>query len=84
MGSPQQEEEVKGAEGNGTHDQSLTPISHAEFLLWKQRKDALAATKATEVARKRAEDIEAGRVQLNGRELFEREPWVFDDSRFES
>jgi hypothetical protein len=45
--------------------------------------DAEAAAKAVEAAQKRAEDIAAGRVRMNGRELYQKEPWVFDDSRFE-
>ncbi|GLJ49923.1 hypothetical protein SUGI_1061360 [Cryptomeria japonica] len=82
MGAPQ--EVAKGADENGTRDATpTTNISHAQFLLWKQRKDALAAAKAAEVARKRAEDIAGGRARMNGRELFEHEPWVFDDSRFD-
>ncbi|OAE24628.1 hypothetical protein AXG93_4080s1080 [Marchantia polymorpha subsp. ruderalis] len=50
----------------------LTP---SQFNLWKQRKDAEAAAKAAEAARKREEDIAAGRVRMNGRELYKHEPW---------
>ncbi|BBN01957.1 hypothetical protein Mp_2g11570 [Marchantia polymorpha subsp. ruderalis] len=57
----------------------LTP---SQFNLWKQRKDAEAAAKAAEAARKREEDIAAGRVRMNGRELYKHEPWVFDDCQF--
>ncbi|KAH7431346.1 hypothetical protein KP509_08G043900 [Ceratopteris richardii] len=59
-----------------------TKITAEQFNLWKQRKDAEAAAKSAEVARKRAEDIAAGRVQMTGKELYQHEPWVFDDSRF--
>eukprot|EP00897_Mesotaenium_endlicherianum_P006026 jgi/Mesen1/5451/ME000273S04702 len=57
----------------------LTP---EQFQQWKQRKDAEAAEAALAAARQRSEDIAAGRVAMNGRELFENEPWVFDDARF--
>lgn len=43
--------------------------------------DADESARKAEAARKRAEDIAAGTVQMNGRELFLHEPWVFDDSR---
>ena len=46
--------------------------------------DAEAEARAAEAARKREEDIAAGRVRMNGRELYEHEPWVFDDSRFDT
>ena len=42
--------------------------------------NALQAAVVAEASRKRNEDIAAGRVAMNGRELFEREPWVFDDA----
>ncbi|KAM3289882.1 hypothetical protein P3S67_018171 [Capsicum chacoense] len=44
--------------------------------------DADASAVKAEVARKRAEDIAAGVVQINGRELFLHEPWVFDNSLY--
>lgn len=44
--------------------------------------DANASARRAEAARKREEDIAAGTVQMNGRELFTREPWVFDNSRY--
>lgn len=46
--------------------------------------DAEAEARAAEAARKRGEDIAAGRVRMNGRELYQHEPWVFDDSRFDT
>lgn len=56
------------------------PCLYSWRLVWQ---DAEAAAKAAEEARKRAEDITAGRVRMTGRELYSHEPWVFDDSRFE-
>ncbi|OIT38705.1 PREDICTED: zinc finger CCCH domain-containing protein 15 homolog [Nicotiana attenuata] len=57
-------------------------ITAAQFLNWKRQKNADASAKKAEVARKRAEDIAAGIVQMNGRELFQHEPWVFDNSLY--
>ncbi|XP_051123921.1 uncharacterized protein LOC127246524 [Andrographis paniculata] len=57
-------------------------ITQAQFLAWKSRKDADASAKKAEAARKRAEDIAAGVVQMNGRELFAHEPWVFDNTQY--
>ncbi|XP_021729478.1 zinc finger CCCH domain-containing protein 15 homolog [Chenopodium quinoa] len=58
---------------------SLTP---AQFLSWKRQKDANASAQRAEAARKREEDIRAGVVQMNGRELFVNEPWVFDNNLY--
>ncbi|CAA2938100.1 Hypothetical predicted protein [Olea europaea subsp. europaea] len=58
------------------------PISEAQFLAWKSRKDADASAKKDEATRKRAEDIAAGLVQMNGRELFVHAPWVFDNNLY--
>lgn len=44
--------------------------------------DAETSTRRAEAARKRAEDLSAGTVQMNGRELFLHEPWVFDNDRY--
>jgi hypothetical protein len=44
--------------------------------------EEVAAAKSAEIARKREEDIAAGRVRMNGRELYQHEPHVFDDSKF--
>ncbi|KAF3796878.1 hypothetical protein EJ110_NYTH00752 [Nymphaea thermarum] len=75
--------EEEGSAEEGRRETGPQPtITQAQFLSWKRRKDADAAAKQVEAARKRAEDIAAGRVQMNGRELFLHEPWVFDDSRF--
>ncbi|PNT77311.1 zinc finger CCCH domain-containing protein 15 homolog [Brachypodium distachyon] len=56
------------------------PITAAQFLSWKQRKDAEEAAQKAEAAQKRAADIASGAVQMNGRELFQHEPWVFDNN----
>ncbi|KAF6983910.1 hypothetical protein CFC21_001997 [Triticum aestivum] len=56
------------------------PITPAQFLSWKQRKDAEEAAEKAEAAQKRAADIASGAVQMNGRELFQHEPWVFDNN----
>ncbi|XP_006304328.2 zinc finger CCCH domain-containing protein 15 homolog [Capsella rubella] len=55
-------------------------ISRDQFLAWKRQKDAELLAKQAEAARKREEDIASGRVQMNGRELFVHEPWVFDET----
>ncbi|CDP01188.1 unnamed protein product [Coffea canephora] len=57
-------------------------ITQAQFLSWKSQKDAIASARKAEAERKRCEDITAGLVQMNGRELFQNEPWVFDNSRY--
>ncbi|XP_027333280.1 zinc finger CCCH domain-containing protein 15 homolog [Abrus precatorius] len=57
-------------------------LTQHQFLSWKRQKDAAASARKAEVSRKRAEDIAAGTVQMNGRELFLHEPWVFDNSRY--
>lgn len=55
----------------------------SKMLLWSVLllQDAAESARKAEQSRKRAEDIAAGTVQMNGRELFLHEPWVFDDSR---
>ncbi|KAG0579319.1 hypothetical protein KC19_4G090300 [Ceratodon purpureus] len=81
MGAPE------GAAVDQHHDSAtaVTPqMSYAEFQRWKQQKDAEAEARAAEAARKRVEDIAAGRVRMNGRELYQNEPWVFDDARFDT
>ncbi|KAL2643738.1 hypothetical protein R1flu_011325 [Riccia fluitans] len=65
-------------------EEKVATISETQFALWKQRKDAEAAAKAREAARKREQDIAAGRVRMNGRELYKHEPWVFDDQQYYS
>lgn len=44
--------------------------------------EAEASAKKAETSRKREEDIAAGLVQMNGRELFKHEPWVFDNDLY--
>ncbi|KAK9096755.1 hypothetical protein Sjap_022252 [Stephania japonica] len=75
------EEELKEKEGRPTTT-TETIITHSQFLSWKRQKDADVVAKKEEVARKRQEDIVAGLVPMNGRELFLHEPWVFDNTRF--
>lgn len=58
------------------------PITQAQFLLWKRQKEADSSARKAEAARKREEDIAAGTVQMNGRELFLHEPWVFDNTQY--
>ncbi|PKU68816.1 zinc finger CCCH domain-containing protein 15 homolog [Dendrobium catenatum] len=69
-------------QGNVDGEEKRRPISEAEFLSWKRRKDADISSRRDEAARKRAEDIAAGAVQMNGRELFVHEPWVFDNTLY--
>ncbi|KAH9617902.1 hypothetical protein KSS87_003605 [Heliosperma pusillum] len=58
------------------------PLTHAQFLSWKRQKDADASARRAEAERKREEDIRAGIVQMNGRELFLNEPGVFDNDLY--
>ncbi|KMS99698.1 hypothetical protein BVRB_1g021320 [Beta vulgaris subsp. vulgaris] len=58
------------------------PITNSQFLSWKRQKEADASARRAEVARKREEDLRAGVVQMNGRELFLNEPWVFDNNLY--
>ncbi|XP_050212844.1 uncharacterized protein LOC126664485 [Mercurialis annua] len=57
-------------------------VTEAQFLSWKRRKDADASARKAEVARKRAQDIAAGTLQMNGRELFLHDPSLFDNSLY--
>ncbi|CAA0831622.1 Unknown protein [Striga hermonthica] len=57
-------------------------ITEAQFAAWKLRKVADTSARKAEAERKRAEDIASGLVQMNGRELFAHEPWVFDNTRY--
>ncbi|KAJ0789059.1 putative ZC3H15/TMA46 family protein [Helianthus annuus] len=57
-------------------------LTQAQFLSWKTQKAAEASAKKAEASRKREEDIAAGLVQMNGRELFKHEPWVFDNNLY--
>lgn len=44
--------------------------------------EAGTSARRAEAARKREEDLRAGVVQMNGRELFLNEPWVFDNNLY--
>ncbi|KAL3640780.1 hypothetical protein CASFOL_015748 [Castilleja foliolosa] len=57
-------------------------ITEAQFAAWKLRKDADSSARKAEAERKREEDIAAGLVQMNGRELFMHDPSVFDNERY--
>ncbi|KAF5805711.1 putative ZC3H15/TMA46 family protein [Helianthus annuus] len=57
-------------------------LTQAQFLSWKTQKAAEASAKKAEASRKREEDIAAGLMQMNGRELFKHEPWVFDNNLY--
>ncbi|KAK9053400.1 hypothetical protein SSX86_030034 [Deinandra increscens subsp. villosa] len=61
---------------------SSAPLTQAQFLSWKIQKKAEASAKKAEASRKREEDIVAGLVQMNGRELFKHQPWVFDNNLY--
>ncbi|KDP32702.1 hypothetical protein JCGZ_11994 [Jatropha curcas] len=74
------EEEQQGKQAN--EQPRANSITESQFLTWKRRKEADVSAKKAEAARKRAEEIAAGTVQMNGRELFLHEPWVFDNSRY--
>ncbi|XP_057973279.1 uncharacterized protein LOC131161494 [Malania oleifera] len=74
------EEQKEPATNNSTAIPN--PMAQAQFLSWKRQKDADASARKAEVARKRAEDLAAGIVQMNGRELFLHEPWVFDNTHY--
>lgn len=52
------------------------------LTIFSYLQDAEASAKREETARKRAEDIALGAVQMNGRELFLHQPWVFDNSQY--
>ncbi|KAK6773221.1 hypothetical protein RDI58_028459 [Solanum bulbocastanum] len=90
-------EETKDDQPESIQNPNSNRITQTQFLSWKLQKvsssslhvnaigdckDADALARKAEVARKRAEDIAAGAVQMNGRELFLHEPWVFDNSLY--
>ncbi|XP_010916904.1 uncharacterized protein [Elaeis guineensis] len=79
MGAEEEQRRENGVVGVGERSK---PISEAQFLAWKRQKDAETSARRAETTRKRAEDIAAGTVQMNGRELFLHEPWVFDNDRY--
>ncbi|KAI3783241.1 hypothetical protein L1987_42317 [Smallanthus sonchifolius] len=63
-------------------DAKKKSITQAQFLSWKTQKEAEASAKKAEASRKREEDIAAGLVQMNGRELFKHQPWLFDNNLY--
>jgi hypothetical protein len=42
--------------------------------------DAQEAAQKAEAAQKRAANVASEAVQMNGRDLFQHEPWVFDNN----
>ncbi|OAY78263.1 zinc finger CCCH domain-containing protein 15 homolog [Ananas comosus] len=76
------EADLKQERGSGEEALAPRPMTQAQFLSWKRQKDAEASARKAEAAQKRAEDIAAGTAQMNGRELFIHEPWVFDNDRY--
>ncbi|KAM7514607.1 hypothetical protein LguiA_004190 [Lonicera macranthoides] len=69
--------------GPGLNPWLLSNVSlFPPFVLIHGLKDAVASASKAEVSRKRAEDIAAGTVQMNGRELFLHEPWDEDSELF--
>ncbi|KAI3995124.1 hypothetical protein MKX01_031926, partial [Papaver californicum] len=52
------------------------------ILCYNYQSEVGDSSRKEEAARKRAEDVIAGTVPMNGRELFLREPWVFDNSQY--
>ncbi|OIW16586.1 hypothetical protein TanjilG_02792 [Lupinus angustifolius] len=81
MGAEIEAAEEKHAEER-SRNISTTTLSQDQFLIWKRQKDEAASARKSEASRKRAEDIAAGTVQMNGRELFVHEPWVFDNTLY--
>ncbi|KAF5740257.1 hypothetical protein HS088_TW11G00323 [Tripterygium wilfordii] len=73
-------EEEQGKQGN--ENPRRDAITNAQFLSWKRQKDADASARRAEAARKREEAIATGTAQMNGRELFLKEPWVFDNTLY--
>uniref|UniRef100_A0A452YQ36 Uncharacterized protein n=1 Tax=Aegilops tauschii subsp. strangulata TaxID=200361 RepID=A0A452YQ36_AEGTS len=57
-----------------------TNIDPNNIFVWSELQDAEEAAEKAEAAQKRAADIASGAVQMNGRELFKHEPWVFDNN----
>ncbi|KAI9097534.1 hypothetical protein K1719_025305 [Acacia pycnantha] len=76
------ETEEQGKRDDEIERPRARPITESQFLSWKNQKDAAVSDRKAEASRKRAEDIAAGIVQMNGRELFQHEPWVFDNSLY--
>ncbi|KAI7748225.1 hypothetical protein M8C21_031511 [Ambrosia artemisiifolia] len=71
-----------GEEADVKKKEEKKSLTQAEFLSWKTQKAAEASAKKAEASRKREEDIAAGLVQMNGRELFKHQPWLFDNNLY--
>ncbi|KAK9812603.1 hypothetical protein WJX72_000366 [[Myrmecia] bisecta] len=64
----------------GAPDQQPPPaLSKEQFQRWKACRDLEREQKAQEAAAQRRADIEAGRVQMTGKELYEHHPELFED-----
>ncbi|KAI8013042.1 hypothetical protein LOK49_LG05G02921 [Camellia lanceoleosa] len=81
MGAEEESQEANRISGPNPNP-NANPMTQGQFLSWKRQKDADASARKAEAERKRAEDIAAGVVQMNGRELFAHEPWVFDNTLY--
>ncbi|KAL5992302.1 hypothetical protein ACLOJK_013218 [Asimina triloba] len=81
MGAEEEQLRLAETPANGAAERAR-PITEAQFLSWKRQKDADSSARKAAAARKRAEDVAAGLVQMNGRELFQHEPWVFDNAQY--
>ncbi|KAL8234005.1 hypothetical protein R6Q59_020105 [Mikania micrantha] len=60
----------------------IETVKHSFNLDYFDLQEGEASAKKAEASRKREEDIAAGLVQMNGRELFMHEPWVFDNNMY--
>ncbi|KAL5731488.1 hypothetical protein ACHQM5_004211 [Ranunculus cassubicifolius] len=77
------EEEQKAMELEQDPPRSISqPMTPAQFLAWKQSKEADASARKAEAERRRVEAVLAGAEPMNGRELFLHEPWVFDNTLY--
>ncbi|RZC85134.1 hypothetical protein C5167_007743 [Papaver somniferum] len=79
MGAEEEKLEVKLEEeeqSRPNRNPNPNSISQDQFLSWKRHKEVGDSSRKEEAARKRAEDVIAGTVPMNGRELFLHEPWV--------
>ncbi|XP_076889775.1 uncharacterized protein LOC143540665 [Bidens hawaiensis] len=75
-------EEEKQKQKQKHEENNNNSLTQAQFLSWKTQKAAEASAKKAEASRKREQDIAAGLVQMNGRELFQHQPWLFDNNLF--
>ncbi|KAH7849935.1 hypothetical protein Vadar_025267 [Vaccinium darrowii] len=63
MGAEEESREVN--QRSGPNPSPNPHLTESQFLSWKRQKDADASARKAEAARKRAEDIAAGIVQMN-------------------